>query len=378
MGVKRVQKGKWELLVTKVDTNTGKRIYRRKTIQADRERDAQQQLKIFQQQVEKELKLKSANDNLPIKKMDQAWEAYIQDRQAKNKMRESVILRNQEDYQYYIQPFWGSLYLSKISSATIEKHWDWLDRYQKYGGGNLSDNTKLKAWRLTRALLKWMHRKDYLKYDLTQKVEVRWSTKNKQPKDILESHEWQPFLQEINQISDWASLMCHTLLYTGARFGEIVALTTDDINLEQKTISISKSVSRNLVNKPKNQAAIRTIPMTEALRADVRRFLAKHGPRVAQQGGRLFLKRSGAYKQPGDLRSPIATALKRANIQKHIQVHSLRRSYITIAREANLDLLTIQQMVGHSSGYIHAQYLTTTMAAKYKIADQLAEHTRAA
>ena len=45
----------------------------------------------------------------------------------------------------------------------------------------------------------------------------------------------------INRRQEWRFLL---LYWTGMRIGELLALTYDDINLEEKTISITKSYQR--------------------------------------------------------------------------------------------------------------------------------------
>lgn len=60
-----------------------------------------------------------------------------------------------------------------------------------------------------------------------------------------------------------------TLLYTGMRIGEAVALTWDDIDLGKKEIRISKSAelltNQPVINDPKTAAGNRTIPIVEPL-----------------------------------------------------------------------------------------------------------------
>lgn len=60
--------------------------------------------------------------------------------------------------------------------------------------------------------------------------------------------------------------MAFLLLYwTGMRIGELLALTYDDINLEEKTISITKSYQRlkgkDVITQPKTPKSIRIITM---------------------------------------------------------------------------------------------------------------------
>lgn len=62
----------------------------------------------------------------------------------------------------------------------------------------------------------------------------------------------------------------YTLLYTGVRRGEILALSKDDVDLERKTISINKGLiflsnQAEIKNSPKTEAGNRIIPIPDVL-----------------------------------------------------------------------------------------------------------------
>ncbi len=50
-----------------------------------------------------------------------------------------------------------------------------------------------------------------------------------------------------------------TLYYSGARKGELLALTWEDINFEEKTINIHKTKYNRQVTEPKTKASNRII-----------------------------------------------------------------------------------------------------------------------
>lgn len=69
--------------------------------------------------------------------------------------------------------------------------------------------------------------------------------------------------------------MAFLLLYwTGMRIGELLALTYDDINLEEKTISITKSYQRlkgkDVITQPKTPKKYRIITMPDFLADEFR------------------------------------------------------------------------------------------------------------
>ena len=66
------------------------------------------------------------------------------------------------------------------------------------------------------------------------------------------------------------------LYWTGMRIGELLALTYDDINLEEKTISITKSYQRlkgkDVITQPKTPKSIRIITMPDFLANEFREY----------------------------------------------------------------------------------------------------------
>jgi len=54
-------------------------------------------------------------------------------------------------------------------------------------------------------------------------------------------------------------------LYTGARHGEIIALNINDIDLQNKVISINKRVKKGKIDTPKTKSSVRKIPILDVL-----------------------------------------------------------------------------------------------------------------
>lgn len=148
-----------------------------------------------------------------------------------------------------------------------------------------------------------------------------------------------------------------TLLYTGMRRGEIVALTWDDINFQDKTITINKAVefknNQAFVKPPKTEKGNRTIPILNLLE-----------PYLKQRQGfskkYVFTKQDGGMHSETSLRKMWIKFLKdfedylnmnnfEERVVAKLTMHQFRHTYATILYNAGVDVKTAQEFLGHSS-----------------------------
>ena len=90
--------------------------------------------------------------------------------------------------------------------------------------------------------------------------------------------EFNDFLETVSDKPE--TRMAFLLLYwTGMRIGELLALTYNDINLEEKTISINKSYQRlkgkDMITQPKTPKSIRVITMPDFLAEEFREYCSQ-------------------------------------------------------------------------------------------------------
>ena len=136
-------------------------------------------------------------------------------------------------------------------------------------------------------------------------------------------------------------LFAYFLLYTGCRRGEALALRYEDIDRENKTIKICKSLyhenNHPRIKEPKTEAGVRHIVLLDVL--------ADKLPTTAK--GLVFPGEKGNYMTETQFQRKWRSYLKETGLS--ITPHQLRHAYATILFEAGLDPKDAQELLGHAN-----------------------------
>lgn len=126
-------------------------------------------------------------------------------------------------------------------------------------------------------------------------------------------------------------------LYCGLRRGELLALTTDDIHLKERYISINKQFQDGKFVPPKTSAGYRNVPILDNLYPYLENLdLTTHE--------RLFPIKENA------IREHFQNALKDSGLfGQDFTLHSLRHTFTTRCAENNIAIKVTQKWVGHST-----------------------------
>lgn len=134
------------------------------------------------------------------------------------------------------------------------------------------------------------------------------------------------------------------LLYTGLRRGEVLALTKEDINLESKTISVTKSVefignTPRVKNTTKTESGIRTVPIIDKLYQPISELKKATKKGEYLFGGKHPLSKTQIFKRWKNLTNALDI---------NITQHQLRHTYAKILYRAGVDVKTAQGLLGHA------------------------------
>ena len=133
-----------------------------------------------------------------------------------------------------------------------------------------------------------------------------------------------------------------TLYWTGMRLGELLALNPKDVDLEKRTISITKSYQRlgkkDVITPPKTPKSKRVITIPEFLAADIKDYMDSLYD--LQENDRLF-PITKYY-----LEHEMQRGIKESGV-KRIRVHDLRHSHASMLIKLGFSPLEIANRLGH-------------------------------
>jgi integrase len=144
----------------------------------------------------------------------------------------------------------------------------------------------------------------------------------------------------------------------GLRLGEALALTWDDLDLDQGRLAVRRTLQAQrgvglVFGAPKTRTSNRTVVLTQrALRAlrDHRIREAKRQAATArwQDTGLVFANRSGGPLHQSRANQALARALERAGLPR-IRVHDLRHTAVTALLVLGVHPKLVHDFLGHSS-----------------------------
>lgn len=158
------------------------------------------------------------------------------------------------------------------------------------------------------------------------------------------------------------------LYWCGIRLGELLALTKEDIDLEDRKIRINKSFQRidkeDVITSPKTEKSNRIVDIPDFLAEELRTYIIKFYD--LSNTDRLFpLSKTHLHNE-------LKNGAKKAGI-KRIRIHDLRHSHVSLLIEMGFSPLAIAERVGHESIDITYRYAHLFPSKGKEIANKLNE-----
>ncbi|MFT7022883.1 MAG: integrase [Rhodococcus sp. (in: high G+C Gram-positive bacteria)] len=201
---------------------------------------------------------------------------------------------------------------------------------------------------------RWRH--SVLKMVLDHAVSEGWIVKNPAAKTIFPPLADQQHVYLTPTEVDALAGLCGTqgdvvtiLAYTGMRFGELMGLNVEDVDLDARRIRVRRSITqvggKLVVGAPKSKAGKRSIPIPRKLDPILETRIGgrpRTQPAIASPKG-FRLGRENWVRS-------VSWRARTVEIGRPtLRIHDLRHTYASLARSAGADLRLLQKTMGHAS-----------------------------
>lgn len=315
---------------------------RRRDSYAKTQKDALQKLNELLRQ--HQLGHLTAPTKMTVKDLTDYWLSNVED-----DLKPTVLVRYEQLCRLYIEPTLGQVKLHQLRPANI------ISAIATWRKRDVASGTVLNAYRcLHRALacgVKWgllAHNPcDTVEAPRVKRKEaVVWT--DEQAKDFLDAAR-----------GDHYYPLYVFLLGTGCRLGEALGLTWSDVDWQNRTVSIKRSLlyikGKWVQQDPKTRMSVRTLVLPDFLIAVLREWRTRQlaarlqaGPRWQDKRDAVFVTPEGATPPHSSVRDQFIAACERANVPV-CRRHDLRHLSATMLIASGLDPKSVQARLGHAT-----------------------------
>ena len=265
-------------------------------------------------------------------------------------IKENTIKGYRSQIDHQIKPFIGHKQLASLTTADIQKFYNKIKKEGRVHphpihGHVLSDSMVRKIHMMLHEAMEVAVRERYIVRNPTDNTTIPKKTTTE--KQVLDDSQLNRFLDAIQGEPYWHDFF-YVEVMTGLRRGEICGIKWSDIDFNEGTLCIKRSVSTKegggvSIGETKTDAGVRTIIMP---------------PSVATL---LWKKRSDAinewvfphYTNPSDPLHPSSAYKKLKTLLKRLELpllrfHDLRHTFATQATDGGVDPKTLAGILGHT------------------------------
>lgn len=286
---------------------------------------------------------------------------------AKLRVKESSYANYENIISKHILPFLGGEFMSNLTTSKLNDfiHYK-LNNGRLNGKGGLSAKSVRDIMTVYRSIEAYAARE----YGIRETHFTMPKIEKKQT-DVLNAFErkrLENYLIRNQNNTNVSVLLC---LFTGLRVGEICGLRWGDIDFENETISIQRTVQRVnkhgksevVIGSPKSKSSVRIVPVPNFLLAILK----------TKRKGDDFYIITGTCKpaEPRTMQNRFKAILKICGI-RDVNFHLLRHTYATVCIENGFDPKTLSELLGHADASITLnRYVHSSMQMKRNYVSRL-------
>ena len=274
--------------------------------------------------------------------------------QYKNTVKESTFFKTQSMFKNNILPIFSNLRINSITTPFIQDNANrWFAKYKNYKK-IINYNFSVLAYALRMGYIHVNHKDRFV---MPKKIRVR----KDESMSYYTKDELIELLKYIKQDTsiEWLSFF-RLLAFTGMRKGECLALTWNDIDLTNQTVTVNKTLavgmsSKQIVQTPKTLESYRTITLDDNTVSWLKKWKIEQAKALLKFGHNAMSENQLVYCQCSKnkmycLGKP-ATMLKQV-CNKHnfkiINIHGFRHTHASLLFESGATMEVVRDRLGHT------------------------------
>lgn len=273
----------------------------------------------------------------------------------------------------HIIPYFEDMDYAEIDTAVIN---EFIEYKLAYGRANGVGGLSVKMVRDILSTLRSITKYAEYKYDFANPIRNVFLPKTEKKNiPVLNDSERSKLKRYLLENLNCGNLGILITMYSGLRIGEVCALKWEDIDLDNGTVHVSRTVQRIIDNSegikktmlhfsdPKSTASIRDIPLPE--------FILKLLGENQKDKNSFILSGTSKPVEPRTMQYRFKMVLKQCGV-RNVNFHLLRHTYATLCIEKGFDIKAVSELLGHTNVNITLnRYVHSSIEAKKKYVERL-------
>ena len=295
-------------------------------------------------------------------------------RKQREGLRAHTVDRYQDSLRLHILPFLGEHLLSDLGPGDILRWRDWAAALLMKNGKPYSKWT-ISSWH---TVLRSILGDATVEFDLPRNPShgVKGVRKPKAPRQHrrLTARQIQEFLRLVKIHCPQHHAITLMLVLYGLRWEEASALRREHLDVDAMELRIVQTHVRGRLYPTKNESQ-KLLPLhpdvLEAIEAEQVRLKVEMNPGYKE--GKLFPGKTGEYRLPSSVSKGWKAVSRVMSLEFNVTPHDLRRSYQNLLRQAAVNQVVQQALMGHSSDKMTVHYSHIDMDEKRAAQDRVVD-----
>lgn len=268
-----------------------------------------------------------------------------------NEFSANTVYNQKNIIRREIAPYWRD---TKLCNITVSSYQNFVNYTFSR---DLSTNTKKNIIRTSSAVLRECYRCQEIQTKITDFIRIPKTSKNKEV-DIYSVDEIKHILECAKRCAPAFEMVLNLFAYGGLRRGEALGLTWDNVDFDNKTITIEKNLqyvkNKFVMKSTKTDSSVRTITIPDIVIDLLRKEkirqnkLQLKGLMPNKEYDTVCINRKGTYYNPMGFNRDYKDFVLKIGLD-YKKPHALRHAHVSMLIASGMDIKTISARVGHSN-----------------------------